>query len=475
MNNRWAWNLPVLSAIAMAAASGTAVAQMAPPATPMGGQFMDPAAAMAAQSQMAAQGQFAGPAGMYAPIAQQPSNIYLPAAAYPQGAMYPGVQSAAYAGGPPAAVGAPPPQMFGPGPGGPIPDAYGSYGSVPMNGERAGYGQPMYDSQMYGGPMQGGPMPGGMPGGPMPMDGGGCPYCGGQGCEACMGGGGHHGHGIWPNGLLGDVLGLVAPYPDGGCAAVRWFDFAVDYMSLRRDNTGRNQVFTSLGSPAPGATPNIILQTNDLDFPNNRPGFRFQGALQVGPANAVEFTYFGQVSYTSSAAVVDLNNNLFSVLTDFGRTPLGGLPEFDQTAFQQIRYNSAFDSFEVMWRQRVDGAQLPLSRVVGNRLPPFHPRRKVPLFDQLESERPDRRQRLSAADHADGHRYHEQPDGLAARHRLVDLLAAGPASWRRTAGGRLWQSRRREYDGRIERPARHDLPRAAGDQRRIRSSARPIC
>lgn len=335
MNNRWAWNLPVLSALAIGLASGTAAAQMAPPMAPMGGQFMDPATALAAQSQMAAQGQFAGqpPAGMYAPM---------PAAAYPPAAMYPAIQSAAYTGGPPAVVGAPP-QMLGPGPGGPMPDAYGSYGSVPMNGGAPGYGQPGYDPQMYGGPM-----PGGMTGGPMSMDAG-CPYCGGQGCEFCAGGGGH---GHWPNGLLGDVLGLVAPYPDGGCAAVRWFDFAVDYMSLRRDNTGRNQVFTSLGTPAPGAAPNIVLQTNDLDFPNNRPGFRFQGALQVGPANAVEFTYFGQFSYTSAASVTDLNNNLFSVFTDFGRTPLGGLPEFDQTAFQQIRYNSAFDSFEVMWRQR---------------------------------------------------------------------------------------------------------------------------
>src|SRR5439155_6196939 len=101
-------------------------------------------------------------------------------------------------------------------------------------------------------------------------------------------GGRHGGHGSWlPNGLLGDVLGLVTPYPDGGCAAVRWFDFAVDYMALRRDNTGRNQVFTSLGSPAPGATPNIVLQTNNLDFPHNMSGLRFQGPLQDGPANAV--------------------------------------------------------------------------------------------------------------------------------------------------------------------------------------------
>src|SRR6185295_13638969 len=84
-----------------------------------------------------------------------------------------------------------------------------------------------------------GPPPGGMDAG--------CPYCGGQGCQQCQGGYDPAGaDGTWmPNGLLGDVLGLVAPYPDGGCAAPRWYDFAVDYMMLKRDNTGRSDLVLS--------------------------------------------------------------------------------------------------------------------------------------------------------------------------------------------------------------------------------------
>src|SRR5688572_4677538 len=49
--------------------------------------------------------------------------------------------------------------------------------------------------------------------------GGDCPYCGGAGCGHCSG----------HNGLLGDVLGIVGPYPDGGCGAVRWYDLSLDY------------------------------------------------------------------------------------------------------------------------------------------------------------------------------------------------------------------------------------------------------
>jgi hypothetical protein len=182
------------------------------------------------------------------------------------------------------------------------------------------------------------------------MDGS-CPYCGGNGCPQCGGHGGifgHHGGGAGlHNGLLGDVLGMVAPYPDGGCAAVRWFDFAVDYMMLKRDDTGRNQAIASRGIQGP-----IVLQTDDLDFGGYRPGFRFIGAYQIGPANSIEFTYFGQFHYDSSAVVRSPNANLFSVFSNFGLDPLGGFSEFDRANFMQIDYTSTFDSFEIDWRCR---------------------------------------------------------------------------------------------------------------------------
>jgi hypothetical protein len=152
-----------------------------------------------------------------------------------------------------------------------------------------------------------------------------------------------------PNGLLGDVLGLIAPYPDGGCAAPRWYDFAVDYMMLKRDNTGRSQPFTSQGPLGP-----IVLETNDLNFGQFRPGFRFSAAVQLMAANSLEFTYFGQFNFASRAQVTSttLPGQLFSVFSGFGATVFPGSAEFDEANFQQISYTSQFDSFEINWRRR---------------------------------------------------------------------------------------------------------------------------
>jgi len=267
------------------------------------------------------------------------------------------------------------PQMPGQFPMGPAPDVNGSYGYAQPEMAAPGYGPqgygPQGGPQGYG-PQGGGGMPmaplyadpgyGGQPGygggmydGQAGMDGG-CPYCGGQGCDMCggamLGHGGlfHHGDGTHlPNGLLGDVLGLVAPYPDGGCAAVRWFDFAVDYMMLKRDNTGRNVDIASFGIGGP-----IALSTNDLDFGSYRPGFRFTGAWQFGPANSVEFTYFGQFWYDAGAVVRSPGGNLFSALSNFGQigSALAPIAEIDQANFNQILYTSTFDSFEVNCRKR---------------------------------------------------------------------------------------------------------------------------
>jgi len=148
--------------------------------------------------------------------------------------------------------------------------------------------------------------------------------------------------------LLGDVLGLVCPYPDGGCAAPRWYDFAVDYMMLKRDTTGRsNQVFATEGI---NGTP--VLNANQLDFGSYKPGFRFSAALQIAAANSIEFTYFGLFNYTAHARARSGSSSLFSPFSNFGQLPFGGFSEFDQADFAQINYQSTFDSFEINWRCR---------------------------------------------------------------------------------------------------------------------------
>jgi hypothetical protein len=163
-----------------------------------------------------------------------------------------------------------------------------------------------------------------------------CPYCGGAGCDHCMG---HHG-------LLGDVLGIVGPYPDGGCGAVRWYDLAIDYMLLKRDGTGRFTPYTSQGIAGP-----IVLSNQNFDF-DSRSGFRFAAALQVGPGSSTEFIYYGLFFYESTATVTDPNNNLFSAFSGFGTLPFNGFAETDQSDLQTSRYTSKFDNFEVNFRQR---------------------------------------------------------------------------------------------------------------------------
>jgi hypothetical protein len=360
MNMRWAWTLPVLSALSATSITGSLWAQGFAP--PMGAM---PAPMQAAGYAPSMAPQMYGPPAGYAPamnpqagmppagyMAQQQGAVagmpdvygsygYMPVDFATQPHMPPGYGGANYAA---AVYGQP-----GPGPGG-----YGPPGSAMMDQHGyGGYGAPM-DGQMGPGAMgPGGMGPGGMGPGAMGMGGMGgdsCPYCGGQGCQQCGGGGGMAGtDGTWmPNGLLGDVLGLVAPYPDGGCAAPRWYDFAVDYMMLKRDNTGRSDLVLSTfgvnGTPA--------LTMNQLDFGSYKPGFRFAAALQIAAANSLEFIYFGQFNYTASARVRAGGNNLYSVFSNFGVGPFGGFSEFDQANFQQINYQSSFDSFEINWRCR---------------------------------------------------------------------------------------------------------------------------
>jgi len=366
MNMRWGWTLPVLTALATVLPTGRAWSQggaASPPATSGGPTTAAAAMPANAPQPAAAYGQYAVPM-MYAPPPGYPAAMYAPPPGYPAGmyappGMYPqGVQQAAYMPTP-ATVGM---QAPGPFPAGPTPDVYGSYGSMPseygaQGGGQPGYGPPGYGPEGYGGPggqgmydpsamyggggQMGGPMGGGGMGGP-------CQYCGGQGCEQCGPGYGNGGHGSFlPNGLIGDCLGLIAPYPDGGCAAPRWYDFAVDWMMLKRDNTGRNQNISSVGIAGP-----IALNTNDLDFGGYKPAFRFSAAFQLAAANSLEFTYFGQANYTSHAIVRSGNANLFSTFSNFGTQPLGGIVGFDAADFQRIDYQSTFDSFEVNWRRR---------------------------------------------------------------------------------------------------------------------------
>ena len=230
----------------------------------------------------------------------------------------------------------PMPMPGGMGPGGPGAPPPGMVPPPGMGGGPMGPGGPgmmngMYDPDSMGGQsvMGGGDMIGGGPegygGGEMgPMDGPG-----------------------WRmrNGLLGDVLGIIAPYPDGGCAAPRWYDFEVGVMTMKRDNSGRNVDFASAGIAGP-----IILSTDDLDF-DESTSFRISAMVQWGPGSNLEFVYYGLFGWTESAQVQG-PDNIFSPYSQYGTVPAGGFVETDAANFASIRYFSTFDNYEANFRQR---------------------------------------------------------------------------------------------------------------------------
>ncbi|WP_425617918.1 hypothetical protein NA78x_001608 [Anatilimnocola sp. NA78] len=243
----------------------------------------------------------------------------------------------AQAQGPMGPGGPPPGMMMGPGgpgmmggapPGMYDPDSMGGQGIMGPGGPPGGMMGP-------GGMGPGGMGPGGMGMGPS-GDMMGCPPDGGG-----YGGGGH-GH----NGLLGDVLGILAPYGDGGCAAPRWFDFDVGIINLKREGAGVNRPFTSLGVAGP-----VVLQTDDLDF-DDSTSFKFSAMMQCGAGSNLEFTYYGLFGWDASARATG-PGTLRSVYSQFGQDPgANGFLETDLSNVQRLDYTSTFDNFEVNFRQR---------------------------------------------------------------------------------------------------------------------------
>ena len=321
------------------------------------------------------------PPGVYAAASgQAPATVFVPTAAYPTAAMYPQPMApASYMNAAmPMGQGQPgmmpaqmmPAQMAM----GPAPDVYGAYGYMPVNyagpeaampgyggapgypmpGAMPGYGGPDMGMQGYGQPMNGDQGYGGGPGyeGQGGMDGA-CPYCGGQGCDMCGGIFGHHGHhgdGTWlPNGLLGDIFGCIAPYPDGGCAAVRWYDFAVDYMMLKRDNTGRSQ---TVHFAWVSAARSCFRQTISISAATSRASGSRRRSRSAQPTAWSSRT---SVSSTTRRRRRSLGRRQFVLDLQqlWSRWRFRqAFPEFDQANFQQINYQSTFDSFEVNWRHR---------------------------------------------------------------------------------------------------------------------------
>ena len=305
----------LLAAVMVASVASQAAAQLPPPGLASSmplpssggpqGAIMPPQAmayipnsAVPNQVPMAA-GQFPAPQAMYnmpAPAGYMPAG-YGPAAYGPGMAAQPnwGVQPTSYA----------PPQ--------PLPSMDGM--TVPAGYEMGGG---------YGGEYAGG----------------GCASCGGNGCEACMGHGG--------TGFGARFLSWMLPYAEGGQCAPRWYDITMDGIYLKREKASRTIDFAS-----DGINGDIILSTDDLDF-DQELGYRLTAAHQIFAGATLEFTYFGLLDWSTSALnrPAQFQDDIFSVLSQYGTDPFGGFDETDRSRQQSLAYSSSTDNFELNVRKR---------------------------------------------------------------------------------------------------------------------------
>ncbi|MBP89234.1 MAG: hypothetical protein CMJ64_21380 [Planctomycetaceae bacterium] len=177
--------------------------------------------------------------------------------------------------------------------------------------------------------------------------GGGCPNCGGHGCEYC---GGYGSAGGYFSRLLDNLL----PYGEGGPCAPRWYDISLDAMYLKRDRASRRVDFSSDGIVVGPPTPaDILLSTDDLDF-DEELGFRFTGVRQLWAGATIEFGYFGLFNWAASAVnrPPTFQDDIFSVLSNFGNAPFNGFDETDRARQHTIAYSSTLDNFELNIRKR---------------------------------------------------------------------------------------------------------------------------
>lgn len=162
-----------------------------------------------------------------------------------------------------------------------------------------------------------------------------CEQCGGYGCGLCAG------HDDFDLKLLRWLL----PYGAGGCHAQRWYDISADWIYLKRDDVGDSQPFTSEGLAGP-----IVLDSDDLNF-DEASGVRASAAVMLGAGNNLEATYIGAANWAAAAQVTG-NDNLFSVMSEFGVAPFNGFDDTDRARLHRIEYSSSFDTIGLNYRQR---------------------------------------------------------------------------------------------------------------------------
>ena len=189
-----------------------------------------------------------------------------------------------------------------------------------------------------------------------------CLFCRGDGCTVCQ----SIGRGCRPGAALG-ALAALKPYGEAGLCAQRWFDFSADVMFLGRNSQAGDQVLTTRNRF--DNNPVSVLRAGDADDNGLKAGARLTGAFIFGAGGNLEVTYLGGQRWGDSASaqtnsltprvngappnqVASQDGDLYSFLSGFGQTPLGGRDDTDRSISQSVNTFSTFHSAEVNYRRR---------------------------------------------------------------------------------------------------------------------------
>ena len=226
-----------------------------------------------------------------------------------------------------------------------MPPGYGGYGAPP-------------GAMPYGG-MPGspyGPMGGGVS--PAAFDGGG--GMGGYADESGMYDDGYaEGGEDCPRRPIRHLLDFILPNDEGGMCAPRFFNLHVDAARLKREKISRRGDFTAPFANPPGGT---LLSTDSFNL-NDAYGWGATAAFMVGAGSNIEIGYLGGFNFRGHAEVGVTPNPtpfssgpFYSVFSNYGLSPLGGFAQTDGAYFHNIDYSSAFNSYELLFRRRWQGA-----------------------------------------------------------------------------------------------------------------------
>ena len=242
------------------------------------------------------------------------------------------------------------PSSMGTSPGGDMPMHMAMQGPPPMDVmmEQGAYGDSGYACDAMG---MGGGMMGGM--------GTGCSACGGNGCLYCG-----SGNGCLGSGRMMGLLGVLAPYGEGGRGAQRWFDLSIGTIALARTSdvgsfqtsdqdpvTGVFGSTTLLSTIGPAGAP--ALFSTDVDANKVRYGLEAIANVQTGPGANVEVRYFGLNKWNDSRSVRRVPAlDLFSVFSLYGTDPINGFDDTDRSGIHTVNLSSSLHSGEVSYRRR---------------------------------------------------------------------------------------------------------------------------